>query len=76
MPSLAQRLILAVMPRRLHAEIEAHSRQWMVRCPECGTERSVWELGGVRWRAAGKPRWYRRCIGCGRRVWHEVYRRS
>ncbi len=25
----------------------------MARCETCGDERSIWELGGIRWKAAG-----------------------
>ncbi len=33
--------------------MEAESRQWIMRCPNCIFERSVWEMGGVRWKSAG-----------------------
>jgi hypothetical protein len=50
--------------------MEAHSRAWMVRC-SCGFERSVWEMGGIRWNAGrGRPRWFAECPQCGRRSWH------
>lgn len=71
--SLFQRLFKAILPPRWAESMEAHSRSWMVRCP-CGFARSVWELGGIRWKAAGEPRWYRRCPRCGKRSWHKVTR--
>jgi hypothetical protein len=54
--------------------MEAESRSWMVQCPNCGFERSVWEMGGVRYKAAGTSRWLRRCPNCGKVGWHKVYR--
>jgi hypothetical protein len=54
--------------------MEAESRSWMVQCPHCGYERSVWDLGGVRYKAAGTSRWLRRCPNCGKMGWHKVYR--
>jgi hypothetical protein len=54
--------------------MEAESRSWMVKCPHCGYERSVWELGGVRYKASGTSRWLRRCPNCGKVGWHKVYR--
>jgi len=54
--------------------MEAESRSWMVQCPHCGYERSVWEMGGVRYKAAGTSRWLRRCPNCGKMGWHKVYR--
>ena len=52
--------------------MEAESRAWMVRCPKCGFERSVWESGGVRYKAAGTSRQYRRCPSCGKLGWHKI----
>jgi len=61
------------MQRRASPAVEAESRAWMVQCPHCGAERSVWESGGIRYRAAGSSRLYRRCFACGRRGWQKVY---
>lgn len=52
--------------------MEAESRAWMVRCPHCGFERSVWDAGGIRYKAAGTSRQYRRCTSCGKRGWHKI----
>ena len=54
--------------------MEAHSRSWMVRCARCGFARSVWEMGGIRWKAVGEPRSYMRCVRCGERSWHKITR--
>lgn len=56
--------------------MEADSRAWLVRCNKCSNVRSVWDMGGIRWGVYGKPRWFLRCHACGRRSWHEVFRRS
>lgn len=61
------------LQRRATAAMEAESRAWMVQCPHCGAERSVWDSGGIRYRAAGTSRLYRRCFACGKRGWHKVY---
>jgi hypothetical protein len=66
-----QRFFRAIMPRRWFAAAEAESRQWMIRCP-CGAARSVWDAGGIRWKAAGRPRKWLRCDSCGERTWHTV----
>lgn len=58
------------------ARMETESRSWMIRCPYCGYERSVWETGGVRYKASGKSRQLRRCPQCGKRAWHIIYRRD
>ena len=56
--------------------MEAESREWMVRCRSCGFERSIWALGGVRWKAAGTKWTWGRCPNCGKRGWHKVYWRA
>ncbi len=68
-----QKFFAAIMPRRWAESMEAHSRSWMVRC-SCGHARSVWDIGGIRWKAAGRPRWYMKCPQCGQRSWHKVSR--
>ncbi|HKP54780.1 MAG TPA: phage terminase large subunit family protein [Chloroflexia bacterium] len=56
--------------------MEADSRAWMMRCPNCGHERSVWEMGGIRWGAAGEPRRRLLCPQCGKKGWHKTYRKQ
>lgn len=68
-----QKLFVSVLPRRWAEAMETDSRSWMVRC-SCGVARSVWELGGIRYHAAGKPRWFIKCPQCGQRSWHTVSR--
>ena len=69
--SRTQRFFKLIMPRKWFASAEAESRKWMMRCP-CGASRTVWDAGGIRWKAAGKPRTWRRCFQCGERTWHVV----
>ncbi len=70
-----QKLLTSILPRRWAADMEAESRNWMVTCPSCGYARSVWDMGGVRWKAAGTPRRYLTCPQCGKAGWHKVARR-
>lgn len=57
-------------------DIEAESRAWMMKCPDCGHEISVWEAGGIRFGAAGKPKRLMKCGKCGKRTWHQVYKKT
>ena len=70
-----QRFFKAIFPARWGASMEADSRLWMVQCP-CGYEQSIWEMGGIRWKATGNPRTYRKCVHCGERHWHKIYKRT
>lgn len=74
--SRTQRLVSEVVPRTWATSMEAESRAWMVRCRSCGVERSVWELGGIRWKATGTKWTWGRCSECGKRSWHKIYRRD
>lgn len=70
--SWLQRLLLSCLPRSWGESMEASTRLWMARCP-CGFERSLWELGGIRWKAAGgRPRTILRCPACGKHTWHAI----
>lgn len=69
---LFQRIITAVLPRTKAAELEKESRAWIVTCDDCETKRSVWELGGIRWKASGSPRWRIGCETCGAKRWHTL----
>ena len=69
-----RRLITRLVPRSWAADMEAESRAWMLR-GRCGHERSIWDAGGIRWKAAGSPRRLMRCPDCREWSWHTVYRR-
>ncbi|MDA0243363.1 MAG: hypothetical protein OT477_08100 [Chloroflexi bacterium] len=70
--SFIQKLFGAILPQRLSEAMEAESRAWRVEC-SCGFTRSVWELGGIRYKASGEPRWMMVCPQCGQRSAHRVY---
>ena len=70
--SFIQRTMTTILPRSWAALMEAESRAWMARCETCGTERSVWDLGGIRWKAAGNPRRRLECPSCDRATWHRL----
>jgi ribosomal protein S27E len=72
--SRTQRFFTRFAGAETAAAMEAHSRAWLVRCPNCGHERSIWELGGIRYKAAGNPRLRLTCPKCGKAGWHEVHK--
>ena len=73
--SKLQTFFLGILPQRWRQSIEQESQQWHLRCPNCKHERSIWDAGGIRWGAAGKPRRMMTCVQCNQAGWHEVYRR-
>ena len=48
----------------------AQSKAWRAVCPNCGYSRSVWEMGGVMYKAAGTTRRLITCPNCGQTSWH------
>jgi hypothetical protein len=70
-----QRFFTRIFPRAWAEDMRAESERWMVRC-DCGFERSVWEMGGIRWKASGNPRKSLRCPQCGQVSWHKVYKKE
>lgn len=66
-----QRLIKMIFPQKWFEAAEAESRRWMIRC-KCGAGQSVWDAGGVRWKASGRTWAFRRCPTCGNRSWHAL----
>jgi hypothetical protein len=67
-------LLLSLMSPARRARAEAESRAWKATCPACGTKTSVWDLGGLRYKAAGKPLRGLRCRACGKIGMHQVAR--
>jgi hypothetical protein len=68
-----QELLATLLPDAWAASMENESRAWRMKCP-CGAETSIWEMGGVRWKASGKPKRVGTCGKCGRQFIGEVYR--
>lgn len=65
-------LFLKLMSPARRAAMEAESRAWKATCPNCGRKTSIWDLGGIRYKAAGQPLKGFRCAGCGKFGMHRV----
>jgi hypothetical protein len=74
--SFFQKLFMAILPKDSAHSMEAESRAWMMRCSSCAHEISVWEAGGIRYGASGKPKRLMRCSQCVRRTWHDTYKKT
>ena len=73
--SAPQRFFKAILPPAAFAAMKAESRAWMMKCPHCGHEYSVWDIGGIRYKAAGTPKRNAACPACGLRAWTELSRK-
>ncbi len=45
-------------------------------CLKCNFEESIWEMGGIRWKAKGNSRNLRKCPNCHERTWHSTYKKK
>jgi hypothetical protein len=73
--SSLQLFLLSIVPRRVAKAMEKESRLWMLVCPECGRETSIWDAGGIRYLAIGNPRRRMSCPKCSPR-WHKVVKKD
>lgn len=64
--------IMWFMSPATKAAAEAESRKWIATCPNCGRETSIWDLGGLRYKASGTPSRGMVCAGCGKRGMHPI----
>lgn len=68
-----QQFFTTLLPKRWAESMKAESEMWKVRCLECGWTRSVWELGGLRWKAASVGKRVRvDCPDCQQPRWVTV----
>jgi len=69
-------VMLKLAPSSTAEAMEAESREWVMTCQRCGHEQSIWDAGGIRYKAAGEPVRRARCAGCGEKCAHRVHRIS
>jgi ribosomal protein S27AE len=69
-----QRLFRRLASPELFAAMERDSRLWKAECPNCRTDTtSIWEMGGIRYKAVGEPRKRARCPRCGQLRWLRIH---
>lgn len=73
--SISQRILRFILPRRAFEAVRAGTKLWLAECPD-GHRRDVWDLGGVRYKAAGEPRTLAFCPDCGRNRWLRIRRKT
>ncbi len=73
--SRVQKFFISMFPAQAES-MEADSRAWFLKCPKCNFEQSIWEMGGIRWKAKGNSRNYLKCQNCKKRSWHQMYKKE
>jgi len=64
------------MSSETKADAEAESRKWTAVCPRCQSVNSIWDVGGMRYKAAGRPIKLVRCPNCGKISPHRFEKRD
>lgn len=60
-----QKLVMTILPKSWSHAIQRESQNWLLRCPACDAVHSVWELGGIRYKAATSSKKVRaKCPQC------------
>ena len=70
--SRTQRFIFRFVSPATAAAMEADSRAWKFHCANCGHSQSIWDVGGIRYKAYGNPYQLRRCANCGKVSWQRL----
>jgi ribosomal protein S27E len=70
--SRTQRLFARLVDAPTFAAMEAHSRAWFARCLKCGHRRSIWDHGGLRYKATGRSLTRLPCPSCGKTTGHKL----
>ncbi len=74
--SSIQRFLKKILPDSWAESMERESSEWFICCSECDFEKSVWEAGGIRWKAAGETKTKANCANCEQNTWHKIYRKN
>lgn len=69
------RFLKFILPSRAFDAVRAGTKLWLMECP-CGHKLDVWDIGGVRYKAAGEPRRLLRCPACDKLTWHKTRKKT
>ena len=63
--SMLQRFFMAILPERWAESMKRDSQAWKIRCTKCDFMKSIWDVGGIRWKAYSRgKRTLIRCPHC------------
>ena len=75
-----QKAFKMLVSERIFSEMEKESKRWFLICPVCGFEKSIWEVGGMKYkksfhRYSGGRRTLGKCPQCRKWVFFKVEKR-
>lgn len=54
--------------------MEAESKLWRFTCKHCNKEASIWDVGGIRYKATGTPSKKLQCPSCQKTAMNTIYK--
>lgn len=70
--SIAQKIFKTFSSAETFEKAKTESLKWLFDC-ECGNTFSVWEIGGIRYKAAGNPSKLVQCPKCKKSKSRKIY---
>jgi len=74
--SKIQRLVSFFSSEKKKEAIKKDSMLWGFTCANCHKRSSIWEIGGVRYKAKGNPRSLIKCPGCGKKAMQRINKKE
>ena len=74
--STAQRILRFFTSAATFEKMKADSHTWKFDCNECGKTSSIWDIGGIRYKAIGEPYSGVRCPHCGKFKMRKIYKEA
>ncbi len=71
--SSSQKLMKKISSESYFTAAMEESEKWRFTC-ECGKESSIWEIGGVRYKAKGSPVKFLKCPHCEKKSMMKIYK--
>lgn len=71
--SIAQKILKWLTSEAMFEKFRQESMRYKFDC-DCGKTSDIWEIGGVRYKAAGKPLTWVRCPGCKKGAMRTIYK--
>lgn len=72
--SRSQKVVKFFVSKSKFEAMAKESMQWVFKCDACKSKTSIWDLGGIRYKASGSPKMELKCINCGKSAMQAVFK--
>ena len=71
--SKSQKMFQKISSEEKFRKMMEESKQWKFTC-QCGEESSIWDVGGIRYKASGNPKIRLKCPHCQKTAMQKLYK--